>query len=225
MQYESPSIDAFVERVVHLANRGYYRFFTEELKEHSNPHGVGAKLVGKYGIEKLRRTPRATRYRRKARGLANVYYFRYDRFLVVMATAGKIEQFGKDKSEDPWTTLHESQIVLGPYEVFIGPHGFAKGGRPKEKVKVRLNDKTFKDVRSTLLSLSLSRHRGELESIIFNQPYNCFQLVRVQLRSILDEMNEKRKKAGYEKLSPGCIKFQRTRHKHLVTSSTPELAA
>jgi len=216
MQYQSPSIDAFFERVVHLANRGYYRFFIGELKEHSNPLGTDTKLVGKYGIEKLRKMPKGSKARRKARGLANVYYFRHERFFIVMATAGEIERFGKDESEDPWTTLQESSVVYGAYEAFIGRDGFKKNGQKKEKVRVRLRDEVFKNERADLLDMALRRQRGELESIIYNLPYNCFQLVRMQLRSILDEMNARRKKAGYELLSPGRVKFLRERHKHFI---------
>ena len=126
MQYQSPSIDAFFERVVHLANRGYYRFFTGEIPEHANAYGVDAKLTGKYCLRKI---SKASRARRKARGLANLYYFRHDRFFIVMATKGEIES--RPGGADPWTTLQESSVVYGPYEAFIGRDGFTENGETK----------------------------------------------------------------------------------------------
>ena len=211
MQYQSPSVEAFVQRIVHLAGRGYFRFFTGEIPEHANPYGVDAKLAGKYGLKK---SSKASRARRKARGLSNLYYFRHERFFIVMATAGEIES--RPGGEDPWATLRESSVCHGPYEVFIASDGFKEGGAKREKVKVRLREEVFRNERAYLLDLSLRRERAYLEAIIFNLPYNCYAPVRAQVRSILDEMNEKRKRAGYEKLSPGCIRFQRDRPKHLL---------
>lgn len=220
MQYESPSVEAFIQRIVHLSTRGYYRYFAGEIPEHASPLGVDAKLTGKYGLRKL---SKASRARRKAAGKANLFYFRHDRFFIVMATAGEIEV--GPGGEDEWLELSESSVCHGPYEVFIAADGFHEGGTPRAKTKVRLRDEAFRNERAYLLEMATSRNRPYLETVIFNLPYNCYAPVRTQIRSILDEMNERRKRAGYEKLSPGCIKFQRERPKHLLPETPTEIAA
>lgn len=211
MQYQSPSVEAFIERVVHLSTRGYFRFFTGEIPEHASAMGVDAKLSGKYGLRKMSKAGRA---RRKARGLSNLFYFRHERFFVVMATAGTIES--RPGGEDPWKDLRESSLVYGPYEVSLSKDGFRKGGSPREKVRVRLRDEVLTNERAYLLDLALRRTRPILETTIFSLPYNCYAPVRTQIRGVLAEMNEKRKKAGFELLSADCIRFQRDRPKHLI---------
>lgn len=205
MQCQSPTVEAFIERAVQLSMRGYTRNFTGEIPEHVNREGVDAKITGKYG---LRTISKASRARRKARGFSNLFYFRHERFFIVMATEGELEK--RIGGEDPWKSLFERPLVYGPYELLLRREGGK--GRPH----VRLREEVFRNERAFLIDLATRRNERYLETVVFNLPYNAYAPVRAQIKQIVEEMNERRDRRGFEPLSLSCVRFFRERPKHLV---------
>lgn len=208
--FESPSVEAFIERAVQLSMRGYTRLFTGEIPEHASTLGVDAKMTGKYGLRKL---AKATRARRKARGMANLFYFRHERFFIVMATDGVIES--RPGGEDPWRSLFERPLVYGPYELLLRREG-GEGEKGRVRPHVRIREEVFRNERAYLLDLATRRNEAYLETVIWNLPYNAYAPVRAQIRQIVEEMNERRDRRGFVPLSFHCIRFFRARPKHLV---------
>src|SRR5436190_6860625 len=79
----SPS--GFVQQLaVHYLAHGYWFYVQGLVPEGKEPSIIDAKLTQKYGIG----SSRSSRARRKAVGIANVHYLRYERFFVLLATHG-----------------------------------------------------------------------------------------------------------------------------------------
>ncbi len=216
MQYptECPSIEAFIQRVVILSSKGYYYFHVGRVPERKSRVEVDEKMISKYLLKRYgcRALKKASRSRRRSKGFANIDYFRFHYGFIVMATEGMVAMSMDDPDE--LADFREQRVVFGDYQVSIVESGFTKGGAPRAKVRVELRDEVFQALRREFLALATCRMRGWLESEFYNLPYNCYRGIRVQLRSILDEMNGLRRKKGQKKLNPICIRFKRDLPKH-----------
>lgn len=222
---ECPTIEALVQRVVNLAGHGYFYFFKGELEEGVDRLAVDRKMVEKYCLERhgCRALNKQKRCRRRQKGLANIDYFRFRFGFLLMATEGMVVMAADDPDE--FRDLRERPLIFGDYQMSLREVGFTKGGAPSAKVWTELSGVALQAVRREFLDIATDRRSGWLESQFYNLHYNCYRGIRVQLRSILDEVNELRRSAGQKRLSPGCIKFKRDLPKHFEKEESDERKA
>ena len=214
-QCECPSIEALVQRVVNLSGKGYFHFFQGQVPAGKPPELVDEKMVEKYAIESygVRALSKAARSRRKGRGLANIDYFRFRYGFLVMATDGAV--VARSDDIDSFGDIREEPVVFGDYRVQVTRVGYGRGGAVNAKVRTELVDVAFRHLRREFLRVATSPNAERLEAAFFYLPYNPYEGIRRQLRSILDEMNQRRRRAaGRRPLSPGCIRFKRELPEH-----------
>ncbi len=211
---ECPSIEALVQRVVNLAGHGYFYFCNGELGKGDNRSELDRKMVEKYCLLKhgCRALSKPRRSRRRKNGLANVDYFRFRYGFVLMATEGLVAMGVDDP--DTFRDIRESPLRFGDYQVAVTNVGFSEGGALSAKVWTELTDVALQALRREFMARAGDRRAGWLESEFYSVQYNCYRGIRVQLRSILDEVNRYRRVRGLGTLSPGCIKFTRELPKH-----------
>jgi hypothetical protein len=178
---------------VGYVGRGYHFYVVGWVPDGKDPRAVDEKLILKYGI-----TPsKAKRARRKAAGLANVQLLRYQRFFVLLATAGKHHFFEEERPNV--RDARRVPIKFGPYSVSY------KAGHPH----VRIAREEFLNVSALLQSIALRRSADELENEVNQLPYEPYAPVKRQLFQLLRKVNNMRNAAGLPPLSQSCLRLQR----------------
>ena len=124
-QTEATSVAAFVQQlaVSYLAN-GYWFYVPGRIPLAKDPALVDAKLVQRYGIA----MSKWARARRKAAGLANLQYLRYQRFLLLLATHPNEAFSRKDiikniKGENYPVTDRAVDVHIVELRKLLGTHG------------------------------------------------------------------------------------------------------
>lgn len=191
---EATSVAGFIQQLaVGYLGRGYYFYVLGQVPEGKDPKRVDDKLIEKYGID----IGKATRARRKALGLANVQYLRLrDRF-VLLATPGKHEFF-----------LHEAGQVKDAREIPLKLFGYSlsyRAGHPH----VRIEQTQYLKLKSYLVDVAVHRRCEWLEEQFRLLSYEPYAPIRTQLHCILREVNKRRKIAGYQLVSPSCLRSRR----------------
>lgn len=214
-RYECQALEGFVQRVVVLAQSGYTYFVQGEVPERKLPEAVDLKLLTKYEPA----AAASTRYRRKRRGLANVHYVRHGRDWVLLATPGKHRLF----EEERMLSLRDTPIRVGGYAISLRRDGSEKrGGRFKLRVHVRIDKPEYLGLRDELLELATRRSREYLEARVWDSGFEPYAPVHRQLRAIVRQVNERRRRAGLERLSPSCVRIYRTLPKHFDRAISSE---
>lgn len=188
LSIEVKSQAQFINRLVTACLCHGYRFYTPgQIPQAKDPGLVDAKLIEKYAIT----SSQPKRTRRKQRGLANLQLFRYESFFVLIATRG----------EHPFFQEERRVFDIGKRPLLFAGHSIAlEEGRPH----VSIARKEYSLLRHYLLDLAAHRRRDFLEDQIRSLPYCRYAPVLVQQRKLVDAINLKRKKAGFQRLSVKC---------------------
>jgi hypothetical protein len=196
MEYrcETTSVAGFVQQLaVGYIARGYIFYVTGNIPAEKDPRAIDEKLIGKYSIQ----SSKATRARRKALGLSNVQYLRSGRSFVLLATPGKHPFFEQERGLI--RDVREMPIKFGGYAISY------RGGHPH----VRIEQTRYLELKAYFLELALHRQVSALEEAFSRLPYEPYAPIRGQLLGILRAVNQKRKTAQYELVSPSCIRLRR----------------
>ncbi len=200
------SPEGLVQQVaVSYLRHGYWFYVTGRINPEKDPLALDEKLTKKYGIDSNERA----RSDRKRRGLANMQYIRYGNWFLLLATEGHhpFKQQEKNQIRD----CRRYSIKFEGYSISyrrspITPKG---GGDPKWHACVRIDNPTYKQLKSYFLDLANHRSSKNLNQAFGRIPYARYAPVRRQLLLILRSVNKVRSKQNYDELPPSAIKLRR----------------
>jgi hypothetical protein len=196
MEYrcEATSVAGFVQQLaVSYIGRGYFFYVVGEIPERKDPLVIDQRLIEKYGLG----IGKATRARRKAAGLANIQYLRFQRSFVLLATPGKHPFFDR-----------EGSLVRDAREVPIKFAGYAISYRDRHP-HVRIEQSRYLEMKAYLSQMAVYRSRAWIEQEFGRMVHEPYAPIRSQLFSILRAVNRRRKTAGCEIVDSTCIRVRR----------------
>jgi len=183
---EVSSEEHFIKRVARdLIPHGYFFYVTGTIPTPKDVTKTDAKIISQYNIT----FSRSTRSRRRKEGLANVQYVRLGRFFVIIATHGKGAFFEMEKGIQD---LRNAPLNCGIYAI----------GLRKNKPLVWVTKKTYREKCTYFLDLAVHRTKKALESEFQAISWRSYQGVNLQKALLLQQVNQKRKTAGFELISP-----------------------
>jgi len=188
------SIEGFVQQLaVSYIRHGYWFYVYGRIPEGQDPQAVDRRLIGRYGID----ISKWARVRRKKAGYANLHYLRCERFFVLCATEGQHLFF-----EEQGKRIRDARKVPVKFAGYAIGH---RDGHPH----VRIEREQYRLLKSCFLQLATRRTKESLEREFFRIPLESYAPVRGQLLTILQEVNNVRRKAGSDVLSEDCLRFKR----------------
>jgi hypothetical protein len=196
MEYrcEATSVAGFVQQLaVSYIGRGYLFYVRGEIPEKKDPRAVDENIIEKYGIA-LGKTARA---RRKASGLANIQYLRFERSFLLLATHGKHPFF--DKEGSLIRDAREHPVKFGGYAVSY------RSGHPH----VRIEQRQYLELKAYFSDVAVHRKVGWIAATLSSLPFEPYAPIRMQLHCILREINRRRALAAYEAVPASCIRVRR----------------
>ena len=192
---EATSEAGFLQQLaVAYISKGYRYYVRGYVKRTKDPRKVDLKIINEFGLD----ISKHTRFRRKAKGMANIQYLRFERDFVILATPGKCDRF----------YIQEEKSVRSINKTPIRFHNYSIGYRGG-KVHVRIEDERYRELKSYFLDIALHRKADAVEAEFRKVWFEPYAPVRAQLLRIWYQVNQIRKKAGYEPLSKDCIRVRR----------------
>jgi hypothetical protein len=164
-----------------------------DIPEKKDPRVVDGHIIEKYGIG-IGKTARA---RRKASGLANIQYLRFERSFLLLSTHGKHLFF--DNEGSLIRDAREHPIKFGGYAVSY------RSGHPH----VRIEQRQYLQLKAYLSDVAVHRKLEWITATLRKLPFEPYAPVRMQLHCILREINRRRVLAAYEAVPASCIRVRR----------------
>jgi len=210
MQYrcEATTLTGFVQQLaVNYLGRGYFHYVTGRVPPGKDPRRIDAKLIERYGID----LPKWTRARRKRnQGISGVQYIRHKDFFVLLATDGRHRFFDEE------TTIRDARIVPITY---AGYSMGIRGGR----VHVRIADERFRDLRVYFLDLAAHRSAENILREFYGLSFEPYGPIKRQLFSILGEVNDARRAAGFSRIPKTAVWLKRRYVKPFELAASPQV--
>jgi hypothetical protein len=198
---EATTVTGFVQQLsVAYVTHGYWWYATGEVPAKKDPAAIDRSLLGKYGID----LSRWTRYRRQLLGLANVHYLRYQRFFVLVATAGRHRFYEV-----------EGPRVLDIRRVPIKFHGYSIGfrqcrGGGSWHASVRIEEGEYCTLKAYFRAIAHRRSVEELTAELRRVRYEPYAPVRSQLLSVLRAVNRERFARRLEPVPDSALRLFRS---------------
>ncbi len=184
---EATTLEGFIQQLaVGYVSRGYVFYVCGRVPERKEPHAVDRQLVAKYGIS----ISKWARARRKQAGYANLQYLRFERFFVLLATPGRHPFFEQ-----------EAKLVRDCRETPIKFGGYAVGSTGRN-ARVRIEREQYNLLKAHFSELALRRSAKTLERMIATLPFEPYAAVYRQKCGLIRAVNEVRKAAGYDPITP-----------------------
>ncbi len=193
-QYEATTLGGFVQQIAvsYIAN-GYFFYATGRVPERKDPRLLDRKFAETYGLD----ISKWARSRRKRAGQANVRYIRFERFFVLLATAGEHEFFA-----------NEGKLIRDVRRVPLKFGGYSLSHRGGH-AHVRIEQETYRMVKSHLVDLAVRRSVESLEAEFRGLPFEPYRPVVRQVLNILRAVNRARKAAGYQPVPAASLRMFR----------------
>jgi len=214
MEYRcvATSPTGFIQQLVSCyLPHGYYFYVSGIIPPGKEPEAIDEKLKDRYGIG-ISRTSRA---RRKAVGIANVHYIRYQRRFLLLATHG-FHPFFEDESR----SIRDSRrvpIKFQGYSISVAKGGFLR--KPKEgdpairdqkwRVRVQIEAELYKGLRAYFEDIALCRSPHQLAAELADLPFEPYAPVRQQLLNIVRYINRRRQTANMEPVGFSVLRYRR----------------
>jgi len=198
----APNIDVFLSQVQRLVGWGYFFFCTFELAKDKDPEQLDAKLIELWNLDK----PYWKREKRRRGRAPSIWYLRYDRFYVLLATHGKAPDGGPHPFFVEYQTTNICRYSLSCFGYQIR-YPVSKETK-RRKLFVRLSKETRDELRERLLSIAVKeRYRDpeSIEAVVASLPWQWYRPVREQVKVILKEVNKVRRYAGMKPVRLGCV--------------------
>ena len=193
---EATSLTGFVQQLATVYLRcGYCRAAVGMLPQGKDPAAFDAKQIARYRLDEM--TARE-RMRRKAGGHANIQYLRWRRLFVILATDGEDVTFAAEEGHGA-RDLREKPLLVGGYSIRIS----------EGHVHVRIAQEECLRLKAYLLGLALKRSADKIGEVFTRLPWQPYAPVRLQLLGVLAAVNERRKKAGQERVPAAAIRRRR----------------
>jgi len=214
MEYRcvATSVAGFVQQLVSCyLPHGYWFYVSGIIPPGKAPATVDEKLIGKYGIG-LSRTSRA---RRKAMGIANVHYLRYQRRFLLLATHG-FHPFYDDEAQN-LRDVRRVPIRFEGYSICVAKGGFLrKQGKDgpairdqKWRVRVQIEAELYKGLKAYFEDIALYRTTHQLAAELAELPFEPYAPVRQQLLNLIRYVNQRRKTASLEPVGFSALRYRR----------------
>ena len=199
---ESISVSGFIQQLaVAYVSKGYLYYVRGFVKGTKDPRKVDLKIISEFEVD----ISKYTRYRKKAKGMANIQYLRFGRDFVILATPGTCDRFYVQEKKSI-RDIKKTPIRFQNYSISY------RG----EKVHVRIADERYRELKSYLLDIALHRKTEAVEAEFRKISFEPYAPVKAQLLSLWYNVNRVRKKAGYEPISKNCIRVSRKQVKALL---------
>lgn len=198
------SPEGLVQQVaVCYLRHGYWWYTTGRIPGSKDPADIDRKLVAKYGID-ISERPRSAR---KARGLANMQYIRYQDWFLLLVTEGH-HPF---KTLEPIKDCRRHPIRFEGYSISYRRGGATPkgGGPPKWHACVRIDPATYKELKAHFLNRACHRKAETLTEDFRRIPFARYAPIRRQLLNILRTANNARKQSGFEVLPVSSLSLRR----------------
>jgi len=198
-QVEARDIGSFLGQVVRYVSSGHYFYIRCVIPEQKDPRAVDEKLVNLYDIARKN----WQRKRRYLRDRAGIHYLRYGRLFVVMLSKGRHDAFYRDHGSQVSDIRRTALKALG-YSV---RYTYSQTDR-RQKVFVRLDRKTYRELRCHMLSLctwECFRDRKRMEREFKRLDFEFYSPVYQQVYSVLKTVNCARRRRGFEPIGYQCI--------------------
>lgn len=197
------SLEGFISQLIRYISSGHYFYLTGRVPPRKDPAAVDRKLIALYDIDR----PRWARARRRLGKQAGIHYLRHEQFFVIVATHGKSGFF--NDHEQSFRDIRRNAMYVGGYAIRYTWSATDKRWR----VFVRLDRERYRSLKARMLELALRqqyRAASALETTFSGLPWQPYEPVRLQLRSIIRAVNRRRRYAGYSKIRVSCIPKMRT---------------
>lgn len=221
-RWETASPDGFVRQVVQHVSSGHHFYFADHVKSHVELEALDRKLIDAYRCD----VQPWTRSRRKAAGMASTHYVRYDRFFILLATAGRgpffdglgeiRDKHGNVRREAVFKDVRRVSLVYSAYSI---KHSFCRNsrvvqgvrtGRPAWHTLVRLNKQVHAGLGAHMLELATRWPKQRLESEFWSLGFYPFRPVIDQLMATVRAVNRKRLSQGLAPLDHRkCVRRRR----------------
>ena len=198
------SPEGLVQQVaVSYLRYGYWWYVCGRLPQGKDPESLDRKLVAKYGID-LSERQRATR---KAKGLANMQYIRYENWFLLLATEGH-HPF---KSQEQIHDCRRHPIRFEGYSISYRRAGVTPkgGGAPKWHACVRIDSTTYQQLKTHLVMRAKHRKAETVVEDLRKIPFARYAPIRRQILNIHRAVNHARKQAGFEKIPTSALSLRR----------------
>jgi len=196
---EAASVEGFVQQLAcNLVNKGYWFYVTGRIPSGKDPEGVDRKLIDLYGLD----ISKWTRARRKAKGLANVAYLRYERFFVLLATQGSHLLFER---EGYVNDIRRKPILFHGYSI-----GCGKGSDGRCHSSVKISVEAFDELKAHFMNMAIHRSAQVLAAEFGEIRFIPFARVRRQLLRLLAEVNGMRCASGFSSIGTSALTLRRT---------------
>jgi hypothetical protein len=195
-RYEATSVEGFVQQlaVCYLRNR-YWFYVLGEIPEGKDWSRVDERLLARYDVERSK----WSKARSWRRGEPKVQYLRYRTTFVLLATEG-------DRGHPFF--VEERDNVRDARERPIGFYGYSigyKDGHPH----VRIATSQFRELAQAFLNSALVASGETLASRFRSLPFEPYGPVKIQMRRLLQRVNEVRRAAGLSRVPSEQLRTKR----------------
>ncbi len=221
-------LPASIEGVVQLIaasylRHGYYWYVTGTIPESKNRDSIDQKLIAKYEID----ITEWARSQRRKRGLANAQYLRFNDWFILLMTEGhhKLKQPSKLGGEgESIKDCRRVPIKLEGYSISYRRSGITETGAttPKWHAHVRIDNETYKQLKSHFEFLAVHRSPENLEYEFSKVSFARYAPVRRQLLNILRAVNDRRKQHNFELLPYSVLNLRRSPVKVYADSNSAD---
>lgn len=205
-RWVATTVEGFVQQIACAYLRhGYWWYVTGRIPERKDPAAVDAKLLAKYGIA----VSEATRARRKRQGDANLQYIRHERFFVLLGTKGR-HRFYEEEAKNV-RDIRRVPLRFAGYAISYRRGGRTRKGErdPRWHAHVEIERERYRELKAYLLDLAVHRRADTVAMAFYGLPYEAYAPVRRQMLNILRAVNDRRRKAGFERIPTQVLPLRR----------------
>jgi hypothetical protein len=195
-RYEATTVEGFVQQlaVCYFRNR-YWFYVLGEVPTGKDPSKVDEKLLARYRVEQSK-WAKARAWRR---GQPKLQYLRYRSTFVLVSTEGDREHPFFVEELDNIRDARERPVKFYGYSI-----GY-KDGHPY----VRIATAQYRELVEAFLNAALTTSGETLAARFKALPFEPYGPVKVQLRRLLQRVNEVRRAAGLSRIDSGVLRTKR----------------
>lgn len=211
-RFEATSPEGFVQMLAsNYLPHGYWFFVQGFVPEGKDPRAIDEKLLTRYRV----RMSRDERARRKRAGHANVHYLRWRRCFVLLATKGSHPFFEQEQARV--RDARQTPVRFQGYSLSLARGNYLRkdvttGSAERDaklRVRVQVSRERYLAMRAYFLEAATHRRPELLARELWEVPFEPYAPVRKQMLELLRVVNQARGQAGFEKLSPRCLRYRR----------------
>jgi hypothetical protein len=230
MQYRciAASPTGFVQQLaVQYLAHGYWFYVQGQIPADKDPLAVDAKLLAKYGIS----LSRQSRARRKAVGIANLHYLRFERTFVLVATHGHHPFFDEESANI--RDARRFPIKFMGYSIGVQRGGYLRRvvsgtsavSDHRWRARVQIGREKYQELKAYFVDVATRLAAQQLAAQLFAVPFEPYARVRQQMLNIVRLVNVKRRAGGLEPIGSESLRYARRIVKPFDTSDDRPPAA